>query len=309
MEIQELKTLIKKYRDNPWDFFKSRTIKEVSIFSHPDKWIVKGVDTSSIFAEFQSLYEKSTTIPIKVGKYTLLSHICTGDLREIYNTEDGAIIKVPRVKNKSADTLIKKEEKILKEFNDGSTYSLYFPTIINSFSSDNGITLVTKNTEKFFSIAQILKIRPNGLGGRHVGWITRRVLTVLGFVHSKGWANCAVTPEHILISPTNHGAALTGWIHGEKFGDKIKAIPVIRKDMYPEFAKNGASPKLDIVMAAKSLLLLASKESTETPKRIINFLKGMQMGSPDVWDLEEEFSELLKDVYGKRRFVELNLEE
>lgn len=46
---------------------------------------------------------------------------------------------------------------------------------------------------------------------RHVVWMWRRVLDILGFVHEQGWCHGRVSPDHWLVQPRDHGILLTGW--------------------------------------------------------------------------------------------------
>ena len=52
---------------------------------------------------------------------------------------------------------------------------------------------------------------PDGLDGRHVAWIWRRVLNIIGFAHSNGIIHGAVLPMHILIEPNTHKLLLVDW--------------------------------------------------------------------------------------------------
>lgn len=52
---------------------------------------------------------------------------------------------------------------------------------------------------------------PQGIDPRHAVWIWRRMLDVLHFIHAQGWAHRAVSPEHALVHPQDHGVRLIGW--------------------------------------------------------------------------------------------------
>jgi hypothetical protein len=52
---------------------------------------------------------------------------------------------------------------------------------------------------------------PAGVDGRHGSWMWRRLLELLGFVHSSGFVHGAVTPEHALVHARDHGVMLVGW--------------------------------------------------------------------------------------------------
>jgi hypothetical protein len=55
------------------------------------------------------------------------------------------------------------------------------------------------------------RVHGAGLPGPVVVWATKRLLETLGFLHRAGWAHGAVTAEHVLLHPRDHGAVLAGW--------------------------------------------------------------------------------------------------
>lgn len=61
------------------------------------------------------------------------------------------------------------------------------------------------------SLASVLQYQPSGIDPRHVVWIWRRVLDMLGFIHPLGWMHGRINPEHLLVHPRDHGILLIGW--------------------------------------------------------------------------------------------------
>ena len=61
------------------------------------------------------------------------------------------------------------------------------------------------------SLADLLATRADGIDPRHVVWIWRRGLAVLGYVHRAGWTHGDVSPEHLLLQPDAHGIVMIGW--------------------------------------------------------------------------------------------------
>ena len=61
-------------------------------------------------------------------------------------------------------------------------------------------------------LADVLRRHPDGLrDARHVVWLWRRVLEVLGFLHDNGWTHRDLQPAHWLVHARDHGVALVGW--------------------------------------------------------------------------------------------------
>ncbi|RZI77051.1 MAG: protein kinase family protein [Variovorax sp.] len=61
------------------------------------------------------------------------------------------------------------------------------------------------------SLAEVRRLNPQGLDPRHGVWLWRRMLEVLAFVHDNGRVHGALTPEHALVHPRDHGVLLIGW--------------------------------------------------------------------------------------------------
>lgn len=303
--MKDLIGLLREAEKDPWVFFAKHKLRDLLIKCHPDK--NPGDEIATIlFTGFSAAFELTKKDPLVFGKYRVTRHLCDGDLRSIYVSGEN-IVKVPLVDSKSANKLAKKEADLLTLFAEqakGKSYSHYFPTLVDSFLHEKKQVNVTSHREVLYSVANLLNKFPKGIDGRHVGWMAKRMLSILGFVHYCGYTHGAMTPEHIMFAPANHAGVLTGWIHAEKHGDKIKTIPAHRRSLYPDFAKNGLTPKVDTSMMGKSLTLLAG----DLPKRLKNFLKAVSMGLPDgAWDLEDNLNDVLKDVYGAPKFVELSV--
>ena len=79
-------------------------------------------------------------------------------------------------------------------------------------SGDLRDALVLRNPAGYWgSLADVLQTQPHGIDPRHVVWIWRRMLEVLGFLHANGWSHGNIAPEHALVHPRDHGILLVGW--------------------------------------------------------------------------------------------------
>lgn len=280
--------------NDPWDFFSKNNIKELKIKLHPDKH--GGTEESNKkFAQLIADYELSQTPqPIILGQ-KCLRQIGMGDLRKVWRTYDG-VVKESIVKHKGIQKLFQKEQELTAQLRNHKVYGQYFPSIE---VLENG----TKESysERLYSLAQLKQNYPNGLDGRHIAWITRRFLVSLGYAHSLNICHSAIYPEHMLIS-SGHAGILTGWIHAEKTNTTLTVVSSKRKSWY---TTKKASPQLDIALLGKSLEEICSNE---VEKPIRNFIKSFQFRSPSCWELEEEFQDILLKIYGKSKFVEINVE-
>ncbi|MBE9610518.1 serine/threonine protein kinase [Chitinilyticum piscinae] len=63
------------------------------------------------------------------------------------------------------------------------------------------------------SMAAVLRNQPAGIRSEHAVWIWRRVLDILGYLHNNGLAHGALSADHWLVQPRDHGVMLIGWRH------------------------------------------------------------------------------------------------
>lgn len=139
----------------------------------------------------------------------------------------------------------------------------YIPYPITSFylSGEKGIkyraTIYSVPKGRSFTVETLRKEKfPNGIDAKHMYWVLRRLLLTLWMAHLKGIVHGAVTPEHILVYPEEHGLVLLDWTCSTKIGKKVPAYnPDYVKFISPEILlKEGASPAMDIYMAAVSAI-------------------------------------------------------
>lgn len=294
---------------DPWKFFDIFPIKDVRKWCHPDKWPSEPT-CPSIFIRFNAAYGRSQQPKEFVGSYPLLSSYAEGDLRNIFRTIDGCLVKVPKIADKVANKLIEKEattlNRLKKEAN-GNLIQYFFPHMVDSIEKDGKLHNVTIYDRKLHTAAQIKAIFPDGLDGRHIAWMLRRMIVGVGYMHSLDLCHGAITPEHVMFCAENHAGVLTGIIHSDKIGEKISVVPATRKDWYPEFAKKGLTPNVDFAMIGRVAEFLANDS---LPKRLKNFIKALMLPNLkcEARVLEEDLKSILFDSYGPPKFVDLRLE-
>jgi hypothetical protein len=130
-----------------------------------------------------------------------------------------------------------------------------------------------------------------------------------------------VIPEHFLIFPKTHNGILIDWSYAVKPGISIMAISPSRREFYPVevFAKRPAQFGTDLFMAAMCLLYLVGGETTSQtfPKHIPVPMRGLLrtclLGPAhrphDVYQLFIDFGELLKALYGAKKFRQFVMPE
>jgi hypothetical protein len=148
-----------------------------------------------------------------------------------------------------------REHDILRQLQaDTSSGSAYFSqrlpeSIALGPDGNGGTVLVLRHPPGYWgSLAEVHRQYGTGLDARHMVWMWRRVLEVLAHVHSIGWTHGAVSLEHMLVHPADHGVFLVGWsralrqsdqsrdlmqsawsmralLAGQRAGDDVPAIP------------------------------------------------------------------------------------
>ncbi len=72
--------------------------------------------------------------------------------------------------------------------------------------------LVFRHPTGFWGSLDVIRQHyPMGVDERHIIWMWRRVLEVLGYLHDIGWTHGRITPDHLLVHPRDHGILLIGW--------------------------------------------------------------------------------------------------
>jgi hypothetical protein len=124
-----------------------------------------------------------------------------------------------------------RERDILRQLQaDTSPGSAYFsqrlPESVALGPDGNGGTVhVLRHPPGYWgSLAEVHRLNGTGLDARHVVWMWRRVLEALAHVHSIGWSHGAVSLEHMLVHPADHGVFMIGWSGAKRAGDQSRDL-------------------------------------------------------------------------------------
>jgi hypothetical protein len=272
-------------------------------------------------------FPMSRRVVSKRRRYTLEHKLAAGDLCDVHlaaGGDDRFVIKIPRVDDRLARSLLNKEMAILWELTHrvgNDHYRLYFPRPEELIAANDGSSRanVFAWRDGFFTAGEIVTRYPEGLDGRHLAWMFKRILAALGFVHRQGWIHGAVTPPHLLFHAEEHGLQLIDWIHAVRPGEPIPLVPAEFKEWYPSESRIAAEPASDIYLAAKSMVHLAGGDASRNtipdhvPRPMRLFLEACLLASPrmrprDAWELHAEFDELLGELYGSPQYIRLSME-
>lgn len=132
-----------------------------------------------------------------------------------------------------------------------------------------------------------------GVDGRIGVWMLTRLLELLGFVHHSGFVHGAVTPDHVLIHPRDHGATLIGWTLAQTHAGSppLRGKPQQWKELYGSASR--AEPALDIAMACRTVARAARFEGA--PREVV---ENGESGCDDAWSLAERIRAASRQTYG-----------
>lgn len=254
-------------------------------------------------------------ITIKAGRRTFTAEKlrCKGDVCDIYEgTADSVAIVLKVAQHPSDNDLVENEAAVLAALAvkaKGHNHARYLPELVASIAIRGGTKSVRRvNVLPLYgehvSIAEVIRAYPTGIDFRDAAWMIKRMLEGLGFVHRQGFAHGAVLPEHVLVHPLEHGAKFVGWGAATQIGKPVRAISTDYRHWYPPevFAKQPATPALDVYMWARTALALTCVSGT--PTKFTAFLQGCLVPATsrrpsDAWQLRDELSELLQKLVGK----------
>lgn len=316
VQLQEIYNIL--YRTLvPKELFSQYSYIELAKQCHPDHYVDESDKTlaEKAFKLLQELNRLKDAPFQPCGKYTLVRKWCGGDVSDIYiatKSDKTYIIKLS--KGKHTNRFLINEETILKHLlvkSKGLLYDGLLPGFCESILTETGLRAnIYLWREDFLPLSAVLEQYPSGLNGRHIAWIFKRLLMILGFVHANGVLHNAIFIPHTLIDPEDHAINLIDWVSATKDDQTISVIPKEFKSEYPpEVLNKKACPASDIYLASKLML----KISTPTlPVLIKQFLLSCSTQSvksrPDnAWELHDQFNDVLVRVYGKPQFTPLVL--
>lgn len=233
--------------------------------------------------------------------------------------------------------LIRKKVKSLSDNPEGKevamSLSMRLPCLLQSIKllEPGGASRKVVNTflqvpgkeTSWFTLEEIRKAFPDGVTTRVMTFIWNRILEGLTLAHSSKVVHCALTPNHVLVRPSDHSGNIIDWTASCRVGEGDK-VPYRDKryEAYypPEIAdKNGTPlPASDVYMSAWCMVYIlggdpgkkAIPSSVEEPIRefLNRCLQPKASRRPQngqvAWG---EFREVAKKVFGKSKFVEFQM--
>lgn len=311
------------------DLFKTGTKKELRgllKLAHPDLHPDNKVKAEKAFIHINSLWNlrnastsnarpttssTSSNIITKKNEYHHLKTVRKSNGVETYRGIDsnGNVAFLLVSTHPKIGEMLMEGVKNLKTVKSNLTdlYKEFFPDTTDAFRiAQDGRKLfgITQTLpEKNYTLREVLEDYPEGIDGRDVAWIYRRMLVAVGNMHDANIGHGAPTLDAFLINPDTHDLQLTDWQFSKELGADINMVTNDIKHHYE--ADKVITRQKDLRILTATALTLIDKN---TPRQLKAFLKGMKRYPTEyAQEALHEFDEILKEVYGPRTFHEFKM--
>ena len=256
--------------------------------------------------------------------WRLLERVAFGHGTDVFRVEratrlsERAVAKLLRAPEDEA--LLRNEQAVLAELEASDARGAdYFSTLLPqriAFGRVEGgrepgrLVALFRDAPGFaHTLADVGRAYPQGIDSRHLIWLWRRALELLGWVHQSGWVHAAVLPSHVLVDAREHGVRLVGWSCAARPGSPLAAIAGESEALYPTelLAGAGISARSDLTMLARALLSCAA--ATGMPAELARLLEAEARGEggADAAALHEKLRAVARRCFGDPAFVKLEM--
>jgi hypothetical protein len=290
-------------------------------------------------ADAQEAAADKSPLDITIGRitYHVLDLLEVGSISSVYRCRfmDGAkevegVFKIAR--DPRTNSLICNEANVLRQLHavdPAGKHTPFLPGIAASFAyggepgspprQGNVLRMhdEIQSPDELYTLWEVKKQFPDGVDPKHVAWIWRRILTIIGFAHSNGIVHGAVLPMHVLIEPAQHKLLLIDWCCATQNAQPLTVIAGGHRDWYKRerASTNPPTPALDVAFGARCMieLLGGNPVSAEFPKSrdpalVRHFQRCLAGGSRvDAWKLLADFDKLIEALWGPKRFQVLEM--
>jgi predicted Ser/Thr protein kinase len=257
------------------------------------------------------------------GSYHLTTTLARGDLATVYggvHRSTGRDVALKLADDPADNDLIQAEVRVLGLLTQPpSPQQKHLPEVLDQVrAADERLGTVFERLDGL-DLCTIRERLPDGLPERHLIWILRRTLSVLGLAHSRGILHGNIEPAHIVVRPRDHNVWLVDWcwaiVEPARTGQSFRCL---NEDYSPPEAKERKPPlpSSDLYSLGKAMIYAAGGDPADKSlpasidPRIQRFLRYFAYESPlgrpqDAWDMYKQVDNLRKEVFGKHEFVEL----
>jgi serine/threonine protein kinase len=291
-----------------------------------EKRIAKGAYGTNAKEEETNRGSSGFTIKTPKREYRITSTIAQGDIAVVYGgdclggDDFSGKIAVKLVEDPKDNDLFQNEVRVLRLFQtEPSKQNKHLPFLLDQFkTSDNRLGTILRYIDAydFYSIREKY---PHGVPAEHAVWILARLLSALGYSHSKGVIHGNIEPAHLMASPKDHNLFVIDWcyatINSLQTGDGFKAW---NENYSPPEAKERQmpTPAADLYSVGKCIIYLLGGDikNNSMPylvdqrfQRFIQFFvrESSLQRAQDAWEMYDKLMELRTEIWGEPKFIEL----
>ena len=262
------------------------------------------------------------TVKTDSASYDVDRVLAQGELATVYagrRTTDGRDVAVKIADDASDNDLLQAEDRALKLLHENeSPQRKHLPVMLDRCETKDGRIGAVFERLDGIDLVEIRRRLPRGVEARHMIWLMRRCLSVLGLAHSRGVLHGNVDPAHIVVRAGDHNVWLVDWcyaiVNPAKTGESFR---VLNEEYSPPevSAKLPPLPASDLYSLGKCMIFAAGGDpkSKALPdsmdERMQRFIKFMVVESErgraqDAWELYARLDKLRAEIYGSHEFVE-----
>jgi serine/threonine protein kinase len=269
-----------------------------------------------------------TTISVGEREYRIESTLAQGDLSTIYSGtmtdsgRSGGAVVLKLATDPADNDLMQNELRVLRYLHtEPGVYAKHLPPVFDDLRTQDGRMGLILGKVEGFDLNRVKQKYPDGIPQRHIIWVFRRLLSILGYAHSKGVIHGNVEPAHVLLSASDHNIFLLDWAYSlykpAAMGQGFRALNA--QYSAPEVAeKKPPLPASDLYSAGKCMIFLlgGNIETDEMPtavdERIQRFIKFFVRQSAvqrpqDAWEMYGRLDDLRQEVFGPHQFIEFQM--
>ncbi|MBE7438662.1 MAG: protein kinase family protein [Spirochaetales bacterium] len=237
-------------------------------------------------------------------------------------TATGEKVFFKQAVNRSSNDWLSRESRILTRLWDsGERFRKQLPHLVEHFLTRDGLAVNVFESIAGFDLEEIRKRYPQGIPERHVIWLWRRILAVIGHAHSQGILHGNIEPSHILVRPADHNVWLIDWSYAIDNPARTRETFRIENRPYtaPEVtARANPLPSSDMYSIGQCMLYVLGGDpaSGRMPEgldeRLVRLLRLFTLptvaGRPaDAWEMYNRLDLLRAEMYGPHEFIEFRM--
>lgn len=259
--------------------------------------------------------------------YQMMCMVARGDLASVYGGRRSDPGQHEEVVFKLADDpadndLLQAEVRTIQRLTaTASPQQKHLPVVRDQVRATDGRLGTVFERIDGLTLGELRERLPGGVPQKHLIWIMRRVLSVLGWAHSNGILHGNVEPANILVRAHDHNVWLIDWCWAitepAKTGQTFRCL---NEDYGPPEARarKPPLPSSDLYSLGKSMIHAAGGDpATNTlpdsmDERLQRFLRFFVVESAvgraaDAWDMYKQLDNLREEVFGPHEFLALEV--